>query len=274
MRVNSGSGSASRVSWWRNAVIYEIYLRSFADGNGDGIGDIPGLRSRLPYLRDLGVDGILITPWYPSPMKDGGYDVSSYVGIEPLFGGPDLGAPLSVNPRSWVLISVKCWPGSGSGLPRAAAVGADRTPMICVGWPGQCNGLVSLPLRPSKSARPGQSIPSMLSNDRFSSMRTTTCLISMAATHSPRCSGTRTPPHHPPEPWWRWDFVRPQLRRLGDPGGSMDSGDPGRKPVRSDPVRTEVPDRSHRGVCLDRKDRHPYQNQMTQPMEPNPVSGL
>jgi alpha-glucosidase len=82
----SGSGLASSVSWWRNAVMYEVYLRSFADGDGDGIGDIPGLRSRVPYLRDLGVDGILITPWYPSPMKDGGYDVSSYVGIEPLFG--------------------------------------------------------------------------------------------------------------------------------------------------------------------------------------------
>ncbi len=82
----SGSGLASSVSWWRNAVMYEVYLRSFADGDGDGIGDIPGLRSRLPYLRDLGVDGILVTPWYPSPMKDGGYDVSSYVGIEPLFG--------------------------------------------------------------------------------------------------------------------------------------------------------------------------------------------
>ncbi len=82
----SGSGLASSVSWWRNAVMYEVYLRSFADGDGDGIGDIPGLRSRLPYLRDLGVDGILISPWYPSPMKDGGYDVSNYVGIEPLFG--------------------------------------------------------------------------------------------------------------------------------------------------------------------------------------------
>ena len=82
----SGSGLASSVPWWRNAVMYEVYLRSFADGDGDGIGDIPGLRSRLPYLRDLGVDGILVTPWYPSPMKDGGYDVSSYTGIDPLFG--------------------------------------------------------------------------------------------------------------------------------------------------------------------------------------------
>jgi alpha-glucosidase len=69
--------------------MYEVYLRSFADGSGDGIGDISGLRARLRYLRDLGVDGIWITPWYPSPMKDGGYDVSDYVDIEPLFGTLD-----------------------------------------------------------------------------------------------------------------------------------------------------------------------------------------
>jgi alpha-glucosidase len=72
--------------WWRDAVMYQIYIRSFADGNGDGIGDIPGIRSRLPYLRDLGVDGLWITPWYPSPMKDGGHDVADYTDIEPLFG--------------------------------------------------------------------------------------------------------------------------------------------------------------------------------------------
>jgi alpha-glucosidase len=76
----------TRLPWWRDAVMYQVYLRSFADGNGDGIGDLPGLRARLPYLRDLGVDGIWITPWYPSPMKDGGYDVADYCDIEPLFG--------------------------------------------------------------------------------------------------------------------------------------------------------------------------------------------
>jgi alpha-glucosidase len=80
---------SERAPWWRDAVLYEVYLRSFADGNGDGIGDLPGLRSRLPYLRDLGVDGIWITPWYPSPMKDGGYDVRDYTDIEPLFGTLD-----------------------------------------------------------------------------------------------------------------------------------------------------------------------------------------
>ena len=72
--------------WWRAAVIYQIYLRSFADGNGDGLGDIAGIRSRLPYLAELGVDAIWVNPWYPSPMADGGYDVSDYRDVEPRFG--------------------------------------------------------------------------------------------------------------------------------------------------------------------------------------------
>ncbi len=75
--------------WWRHAVTYQVYLRSFADANGDGIGDIDGLRTRLPYLRDLGVDAIWVTPWYESPLIDGGYDVADYRSIHPSFG--DLG---------------------------------------------------------------------------------------------------------------------------------------------------------------------------------------
>ena len=72
--------------WWRHAVIYQVYIRSFADGNGDGLGDIAGLRSKLPYLQQLGVDAIWINPWYPSPQKDAGYDVITYTDIEPKFG--------------------------------------------------------------------------------------------------------------------------------------------------------------------------------------------
>jgi alpha-glucosidase len=67
-------------------VIYQVYIRSFADGDGDGVGDLAGIRSRLPYLSDLGVDALWITPFYPSPMADGGYDVADYRDIEPLFG--------------------------------------------------------------------------------------------------------------------------------------------------------------------------------------------
>ncbi len=72
--------------WWRNAVVYQIYPRSFADGDGDGLGDIPGMTSRLAYLADLGVDAVWVSPWYPSPMHDGGYDVSDYRDIAPEFG--------------------------------------------------------------------------------------------------------------------------------------------------------------------------------------------
>ncbi|MFD8230965.1 glycoside hydrolase family 13 protein [Streptomyces sp. NPDC059696] len=72
--------------WWRSAVIYQVYIRSFADGNGDGVGDIAGIRSRLPYLKSLGVDAIWINPWYKSPMADHGYDVADFREIDPAFG--------------------------------------------------------------------------------------------------------------------------------------------------------------------------------------------
>ena len=72
--------------WWRTAVIYQVYVRSFADGNGDGIGDLAGVRSRLPYLKSLGVDALWFTPWYRSPLADGGYDVQDYRLIDPRFG--------------------------------------------------------------------------------------------------------------------------------------------------------------------------------------------
>ena len=72
--------------WWRGAALYQVYPRSFADGNGDGTGDLAGLRARLPYLAALGVDGLWISPWYVSPLADGGYDVADYRDIDPAFG--------------------------------------------------------------------------------------------------------------------------------------------------------------------------------------------
>jgi alpha-glucosidase len=80
----SDSGTAGQ--WWRNAVIYQVYPRSFTDSNADGTGDLNGVRARLPYLRDLGVDAIWFTPWYASPLADGGYDVADYREIDPAFG--------------------------------------------------------------------------------------------------------------------------------------------------------------------------------------------
>src|SRR5262245_56376869 len=72
--------------WWKHAVIYEIYPRSFQDSNGDGIGDLNGITSRLDYLKDLGIDAIWVTPFFPSPQVDFGYDVSDYTAVDPQFG--------------------------------------------------------------------------------------------------------------------------------------------------------------------------------------------
>ncbi len=72
--------------WYQNAVIYQVHVRSFFDGNGDGIGDFPGLTAKLDYLQDLGVTAIWMLPFYPSPLRDGGYDIADYTGINPEYG--------------------------------------------------------------------------------------------------------------------------------------------------------------------------------------------
>jgi len=83
------SALPATADWWRGAAIYQIYPRSFQDSNGDGVGDLPGITARMDYIAALGVDAIWISPFYPSPMRDFGYDVSDYCGVDPMFGTLD-----------------------------------------------------------------------------------------------------------------------------------------------------------------------------------------
>ena len=85
-RIEAAEPHAAAVPWWRGAAIYQVYPRSFMDANGDGIGDLPGVTARLDYVATLGVDAIWISPFFTSPMKDFGYDVADYCGVDPIFG--------------------------------------------------------------------------------------------------------------------------------------------------------------------------------------------
>ncbi len=84
--VSGATDAAKDRDWWRGAVIYQIYPRSFQDSNGDGIGDLKGISARLPHIAALGADAIWISPFFPSPMKDFGYDVANYSDVDPMFG--------------------------------------------------------------------------------------------------------------------------------------------------------------------------------------------
>ena len=92
MRSQRESGQPGAVTvtreseWWRGAALYQIYPRSFADSNGDGIGDLAGVTAHLDYVASLGVDGVWLSPFFTSPMRDFGYDVSDYRGVDPIFG--------------------------------------------------------------------------------------------------------------------------------------------------------------------------------------------
>jgi len=86
--MNEQTGAPDKV-WWRNTVFYEIYMPSFKDGNGDGVGDFSGIISKLDYLMDLGVGGLWLTPYYPSPRVDNGYDIADYYNVDPIFGTLD-----------------------------------------------------------------------------------------------------------------------------------------------------------------------------------------
>ena len=146
--TTTADSAPTATPWWRDAVIYQIYIRSFADGDGDGIGDLAGIRSRLPYLRDLGVDAIWITPFYPSPMADGGYDVADYRDIEPLFGTlADADALIGEAHDLGLRVIVDIVPNHSSDQHRVVPGGARRRP----GQPGA--GAVHLPAGPRRRRR-------------------------------------------------------------------------------------------------------------------------
>ena len=84
--AQSAPKHAGDTDWWKHAVFYELYPRSFADSNNDGFGDLRGITSKLDYLKQLGVDAIWLTPCYPSPQVDFGYDISDYENIDPTYG--------------------------------------------------------------------------------------------------------------------------------------------------------------------------------------------
>ena len=87
--LRSRENFTDRTVWWRGAMFYEVYVRSFNDSNGDGIGDLPGVIQKLDYLAGLGVDGIWLSPFYPSPQKDFGYDITDLRGVDPIHGTLD-----------------------------------------------------------------------------------------------------------------------------------------------------------------------------------------
>ncbi len=84
--MSKSTGLSKDKNWWRQATVYQIYPRSFADSNGDGIGDLKGVTSRIPYLQSLSIDAVWLSPFYPSALVDGGYDVDDYRDVDPKLG--------------------------------------------------------------------------------------------------------------------------------------------------------------------------------------------
>ncbi|MDO3699011.1 alpha-amylase family glycosyl hydrolase, partial [Curtobacterium flaccumfaciens] len=89
LRTPASTPRTTDPTWWRDAVVYQVYPRSFADTDGDGLGDVAGITSRVPYLASLGVDALWLSPFFPSPLADGGYDVADYRAVDPKLGSLD-----------------------------------------------------------------------------------------------------------------------------------------------------------------------------------------
>ena len=86
LRQRDGSIDRTQRDWYKDAVIYQLHVRAFCDSNGDGVGDFAGLTERLDYLKDLGVSCLWLLPFYPSPLRDDGYDIAHYQGVNPSYG--------------------------------------------------------------------------------------------------------------------------------------------------------------------------------------------
>jgi alpha-glucosidase len=95
--------------WWKHAIVYEVYPRSFGDTNGDGTGDLNGITQHLDYLKQLGIDTIWIAPFYPSPLADFGYDISNYEAIDPQYGTMPTSRTLSRRPNNTTSASSWTW---------------------------------------------------------------------------------------------------------------------------------------------------------------------
>ncbi len=149
----SGGGAPylSGADWWRSAVVYQIYPKSFADGNGDGIGDLIGVRNRLDHLQQLGVDGIWLSPFYTSPMADGGYDVADPTDVDPMFGTlADFDALVTAAHARDIKVTVDIVPNHFSDQHPWFAAGAGRRPRLAGAGP------VHLPRRQGPGRRPSR----------------------------------------------------------------------------------------------------------------------
>ena len=142
--------TAGALAWWRGAVIYQIYPRSFADGDGDGMGDLKGITQRMGELQELGIDAIWFSPFFKSPQKDAGYDVSDYTDVDPLFGtlsdfdamvtrAHELGLRLLIDlvpnhtsdQHKWFQAALASAPGSAARITRATIAGfSGRWPRL------------------------------------------------------------------------------------------------------------------------------------------------
>ena len=190
--------------WWQQGVIYQVYPRSFADADGDGVGDLPGLRSRLGYLADLGVDAIWLTPFYPSPLADGGYDVSDYCAVDPLLGTmADFDALISGAAARQIRVIIDLVPNHCSAPTRSSAPRWPPCPAATSG-PGSSSATAAAPAatnrrttgrRSSAAPRgPGYPRPTGIIKGRGSGTCTCSTPASPTGTGTtrtcPRCSRT------------------------------------------------------------------------------------